>query len=109
MDTERDSERHDMESNCDDRTKNGLTEDVDVHPEFRLWLTTRTDIGCPLPAVIIHRGLKLACEAQENFRDAVRTNCQVATGSLNKCVPLWGEAAKESVSKVEDSRYWAFC
>lgn len=102
IDTEGDSEWHNIENNSDANAENGSAEDVFVHPEFRLWLTTRTDIGFPLPAVIIHRGLKLASEAQENFGNAVRTNCQVATGSLNNGVPLWGEAAKGSVFMVKD-------
>lgn len=102
IDTEGDLEWHNIENNSDANAENGSAEDVFVHPEFRLWLTTRTDIGFPLPAVIIHRGLKLACEAQESFGNAVRTNCQVATGSLNNGVPLWGEAAKGSVFMVKD-------
>ena len=92
-----------MENNSDEKSENGLAEDIIVHPEFRLWLTTRTDVGLPLPAVLVQCGLKLACEAQENFRDTVRINCRVAAGSLNNCVPLWGEAAKDSVFKVEVS------
>ena len=71
-----------------------------VHPDFRLWLTTRPDVGLPLPAVVIQSGIKLACEAQENLRDSVRTNCQVALGSMNKCIPIWGPAAENSVFKV---------
>jgi len=99
--SESDSPRHNVENGSDQKSRNDEAEDVLIHPDFRLWLTTQPEFGLSLPAVVIHHGLKLACETQENFRDAVRTNCRVAAGSLNNCVPLWGEAAKNSVFKVE--------
>ena len=75
-------------------------EDDLVHPEFRLWLTTKTNVGLPLPAVLVQNGIKVACEAKENFRDSVRTNFHVVSGSLNNCTPVWGTAAESSVYKV---------
>ena len=92
-----------MENGGEENFKSEEAEDVLVHPDFHLWLITQPEIGLPLPATVIHHGLKLACEAQENFRDAVRTNCRVAVGSLNNCIPLWGEAARNSVFKVQVS------
>ena len=75
-------------------------EDDLVHPEFRLWLTSKTNVGLPLPAILIQNGIKVACEAKENFRDSVRTNFHVVSGSLNNCTPVWGTAAESSVYKV---------
>lgn len=75
-------------------------EDDLVHPKFRLWLTTKTNVGLPLPAILIQNGIKVACEAKENFRDSVRTNFHVVSGSLNNCTPVWGTAADSSVYKV---------
>lgn len=72
-------------------------EDVPVHPEFRLWLTTQADLGLPLPAVLIQHGIKVACEAKENFKESVQTNFHVVAGSLNYCTPVWGAAAKSSL------------
>ena len=100
IDSESDTPKH-VKNGNDQNSQNNDAEDVLIHPDFRLWLTTQPEVGLPLPAVVIHRGLKLACEAQENFREAVQTNCRVATGSLNNSVPLWGEAAEKSVFKVE--------
>ena len=76
-------------------------EDDLVHPEFRLWLTIKTNVGLPLPAVLIQNGIKLACEAKENFRESVRTNFHVVSGSLNNSTPVWGTAAESSVFKVD--------
>ena len=99
VDRESDTPKH-VEDGNDQNSQNNDAEDVLIHPDFRLWLTTQPEVGLPLPAVVIQHGLKLACEAQENFREAVQTNCRVATGSLNNSVPLWGEAAQKSVFKV---------
>lgn len=104
IDSDSDSPRHYEPNKSEQNSRNDGTEDALIHPDFRLWLTTQPEVGLPLPAVVIHHGLKLACEAQENFREAVQTNCRVATGSLNHCVPLWGEVAKKSVFKVECGR-----
>ena len=71
-----------------------------VHPDFRLWLTTRANAGLALPAVLIQYGIKVACEAKENFKESVRTNFRVLTGSLNSCTPVWGGAAENMVVKV---------
>ena len=90
-----------VENENNQNSQNNDEEDVLIHPDFRLWLTTQPEVGLPLPAVVIQHGLKLACEAQENLREAVQTNCRVAAGSLNNSVPLWGEAAEKSVFKVE--------
>lgn len=92
-----------MGNGNEEKLENNEAGEMLVHPDFRLWLTTQPEVGLPLPAAVIHHGLKLACEAQENFRDAVRTNCRVVAGSLNNCIPLWGEAAKNSVFKVKVS------
>ena len=100
IDSASDSPRHYEQNGSDQNSRYDEAEDALIHPDFRLWLTTQPEVGVPLPAVVIHHGLKLACEAQENFREAVQTNCRVAAGSLNNCVPLWGEAAKKSVFKV---------
>ena len=81
-------------------------EDDLVHPEFRLWLTTKTNVGLPLPAVLIQNGIKVACEAKENFRDSVRTNFHVVSGSLNNCTPVWGTAAESSVYKVNKTFFF---
>ena len=75
-------------------------EDVPVHPEFRLWLTTQADLGLPLPAVLIQHGIKVACEAKVNFKESVQTNFHVVAGSLNYCTPVWGAAAKSSLFEV---------
>ncbi|XP_029192398.2 LOW QUALITY PROTEIN: dynein heavy chain domain-containing protein 1-like [Acropora millepora] len=80
-------------------------EDDLVHPEFRLWLTTKTNVGLPLPAILIQNGIKVACEAKENFRDSVRTNFHVVSGSLNNCTPVWGTAAESSVYKSDIQLY----
>ena len=99
--TENETERQFTGSSSEEKSE--MTAEVEtmlVHPDFRLWLTTRPDVGLVLPAVVIHSGIKLACEAQENLRDSVRTNCQVALGSMNKCTPIWGPAAEKSVFKV---------
>ena len=72
-----------------------------VHPEFRLWLISRADNGLHLPAVLIQHGLKLACDAEENFRDMVKTNTRVAGGSLVNCVPMWGQEARHPEFKVK--------
>ena len=101
IDSESDSPKHYQENGSDQNSPNNEEEDLLIHPDFRLWLTTQPEVGLPLPAVVVQHGLKLACEAQENFRDAVQTNCQVAAGSLNNSVPLWGETAEKSVFKVE--------
>ena len=98
--SESDSPRHYEQNGSDQNSRYDEAENALIHPDFRLWLTTQPEAGVPLPAVVIHHGLKLACEAQENFREAVQINCRVAAGSLNNCVPLWGEAAKKSVFKV---------
>ena len=105
IDSESDSPEHYLENGNDQNSPNNEAEDLLIHPDFRLWLTIQPEVGLPLPAVVIQHGLKLACEAQENFREAVQTNCQVAAGSLNNSVPLWGEAAEKSVFKVE---YFSF-
>ena len=97
---EQEPERQYTESSSEVKSKMTEAEDVVVHPEFRLWITTRTDVGLPLPAVLIQFGVKLACEAQENFRESVETNCRVVTGSLNNCVPVWEQAAVNTVFKV---------
>lgn len=81
-------------------------EDGLVHPEFRLWLTTKTNVGLPLPAVLIQNGIKVACEAKENFMESVRTNFHVVSGSLNNCTPVWGAAAESSVHKVDDTIFF---
>ena len=83
-------------------------EDDLVHPEFRLWLTTKTNVGLPLPAVLVQNGIKVACEAKENFRDSVRTNFHVVSGSLNNCTPVWGTAAESSVYKVNIRHFFSF-
>ena len=101
IDSESDSPMQNVENGSDQNSRNNEAEDVLIHPDFRLWLTIQPEVGLPLPAVFIHHGLKLACEAQENFREAVQTSSRVAAGSLSNCVPLWGEAAKKSVFKVE--------
>ena len=106
--SESDSPSHNVENGSDQKSRNGEAEDVLIHPDFRLWLTIQPEVGLPLPAVVIHHGLKLACEAQENFREAVQTNCRVAAGSLSSCVPLWGEAAKNSFVKVECISKYSF-
>ena len=100
IDSESDTPKH-VENGNGQNSQNNDAEDVLIHPDFRLWLTTQPEVGSPLPAVVIQHGLKLACEAQANFREAVQTNCRVAAGSLNNSVPLWGEAAEKSVFKVE--------
>lgn len=97
---EQEPERRYAESSSEDKSEMTEAEDVIVHPEFRLWITTRTDAGLPLPAVLIQFGIKLACEAQENFRESVETNCRVVTGSLNNCVPVWEQAAANTSVKV---------
>lgn len=99
--SESDSPKHYAENGNDQNSQNNDAEDVLIHPNFRLWLTTQPEVGFPLPAVVIQHGLKLACEAQDNIREAVQTNCRVAAGSLNNSVPLWGEAAEKFVFKVE--------
>ena len=81
-------------------------EDGLVHPEFRLWLTTKTNVGLPLPAVLIQNGIKVACEAKENFRESVRTNFHVVSGSFYNCTPVWGAAAESSVHKVDDTIFF---
>ena len=81
-------------------------EDDLVHPEFRLWLTTKTNVGLPLPAVLVQNGIKVACEAKENFRDSVRTNFHVVSGSLNNCTPVWGTAAESSFYKVNKTFFF---
>ena len=99
--TENETERQFTGSSCEEKSE--ITTEAEtmlVHPDFRLWLTIRPDVGLPSPAVVIHSGIKLACEAQENLRDSVRTNCEVALGSMNKCIPIWGPAAENSVFKV---------
>ena len=100
VDRESDTPKH-VEDGNDQNSQNNDAEDVLIHPDFRLWLTTQPEVGLPLPAVVIQHGLKLACESQKNFREAVQTNCRVATGSLNNSVSLWGEAAEKFVFKVE--------
>ncbi|XP_073235787.1 dynein heavy chain domain-containing protein 1-like [Porites lutea] len=107
--TENETERQFTRSSSEEKSE--MTAEVEtmlVHPDFRLWLTTRPDVGLVLPAVVIHSGIKLACEAQENLRDSVRTNCQVALGSMNKCTPIWGPAAEKSVFKSELNPYTIF-
>ena len=83
-------------------------EDDLVHPHFRLWLIIKTDVGLPLPAVLIQNGIKLACEAKENFRESVRTNFHVVSGSLNNSTPVWGTAAESSVFKVDKVFFFPF-
>ena len=107
IDSGSDSPGQYVENGSDQNSRNNEREDVLIHPDFRLWLTTQPEVGLPLPAVVIQHGLKLACEAQENFREAVQTNCRVAAGSLNNSVPLWGEAADKSVFKVEHFSFYA--
>ena len=97
---ENDTERQFTGSSSEEKSEIIEAEDVLVHPDFRLWITTRTDVGLSLPAVLIQCGIKLACEAQENFKDSVRTNCRVIAGSLNNCISVWGPAATTSVFKV---------
>lgn len=106
-DSESDSPGQYAENGSDQKSRNDEVEDVLIHPDFRLWLATQPEVGLPLPAVVIQQGLKLACQAQENFREAVQTNCRVAAGSLNNSVPLWGEAADKSVFKVEYFSFYA--
>ena len=98
---DQDTERAFTETSSQQKSETTEAEDVLVHPDFRLWLTTRPDVGLPLPAVLIQYGFKLACEAQENFRDTVRTNCRVVAGSLSNCIPVWGAAAANTVFKVQ--------
>ena len=97
---EQEPDRRYTESSSEAKSEMTEAEDVIVHPEFRLWITTRTDVALPLPAVLIQSGIKLACEAQENFRESVETNCRVVTGSLSNCVPVWGQAAANISAKV---------
>ena len=97
---DQDTERAFTETSSQQKSETTEAEDVIVHPDFRLWLTTRPDVGLPLPAILIQYGVKLACEAQENFRDSVRTNCRVVVGSLNNCIPVWGAASASTVFKV---------
>ena len=105
---EQEPNRRYTESSSEAKSEMTEAEDVIVHPEFRLWITTRTDVGLPLPAVLIQSGIKLACEAQENFRGSVETNCRVVTGSLNNCVPVWGQAAANIRVKVCEF-FWLSC
>lgn len=97
---EQETERQYSESRDEERSEMTEAEDVLVHPDFRLWLTTRPDVGLPLPAVLIQYGVKLACEAQETLRESVRTNCAVVAGSLNNCIPVWGDAMVNTPFKV---------
>ena len=83
-----------------------------VHADFRLFISTRTDLGLALPAVLIQRGLNLACEAKNNLRETVETNFRVAAGSLVSWAPVWGEAAKTAVFKVSMQTHlgiWESC
>ena len=63
----------------------------EIHANFRLWLVTRTDIGQPLPAVLIQHGLKLACEAKGCFKETLKNSCEVVLSSI---------AAKKGFSTV---------
>ena len=99
-------ERQYTEGSLQEKPEITEAEDDLVHPEFRLWLTTKTNVGLPLPAILIQNSIKVACEAKENFRDSVRTNFHVVSGSLNNCTPVWGTAAESSVYKVNKTFFF---
>lgn len=54
----------------------------EIHSHFRLWIVTRTDVGRPLPAVLIQHGLKLACEAKGGFKETMKNTCEVVLSSI---------------------------
>ena len=68
-----------------------------VHGDFRLFVTTRTDLGLALPAVLIQRGLKLACEAKDTLKESVQESLRVAVG---KWVQGPRQTAETAVLKV---------
>jgi hypothetical protein len=73
-----------------------------VHPEFRLFFTIRVDSGKPLPAILIQRGLKLACESKSNFRSTMKQALQVEACSINSWSSHWKESVfRNDTMKVE--------
>ncbi|XP_048580282.1 dynein heavy chain domain-containing protein 1 isoform X3 [Nematostella vectensis] len=61
----------------------------EVHPDFRLWIITRPGEGAPLPALVIHRGLKLACERKCNVRERMQSACRDVAEELVSWSPTW--------------------
>lgn len=62
-------------------------------------------MGLSLPAVLIQRGLKLACETKDTLKETVRTNLHVAVGSVGKWAQVPGQAVKTAVLKVGRRRF----
>lgn len=60
-----------------------------VHPDFRLFVTTRVGSGRPLPVVLIQRGLKLACESKSRYRSTMRQVFEVGARSMNSWTSYW--------------------
>lgn len=60
-----------------------------VHPDFRLFITTRVGSGRPLPAVLIQRGLKLACESKTTYLSTMGQVFEASARSVNSWTSYW--------------------
>ena len=89
-----------MDESDEDEAYSVWTEDPDlrtlhsrhlsaVHSEFRLFLTTRVGSGRPLPAVLIQRGLKLACESKSDGRTTVKQAFEVQACDIQSWTSYW--------------------